>query len=143
MFTKLKIWIFLVLLSAIFIAGYFLQNRNHQPINTDKGESSTLLWFASAADTKSWFSKKYSKYEVFENQIDSLKLYSFYGLKGSGIQRVDAYFYACDSSGCSLLGMKSNTEAKNLSDKATVVISNSKLLIESTNNFKFEFDINK
>jgi hypothetical protein len=143
MSTKLKIFAVLIALAIFLVAGYVIQSSRYFMESSKTNNVEDPLRFSNIGGAKSWFSKKYTTHEFSERKFESITVHSFYGLKGSGIQRVDAYFYGCDAQGCALLGMKSNTEARRLEGNASVEIKNGILTIESKDNFRFTFTLSQ
>jgi hypothetical protein len=137
MFTKLKAVALLICLFVILIFTFMMGRYSKD----DAVGSDEMNSFASPQAAKSWFSNRYRTHEFHEKNMGSYTIYSFYGGKGSGVRRVDAYFYGCGSDGCALIAMKMGTPAGQFNEAATVEVKNSRLTIESKNNFKFEFDV--
>jgi hypothetical protein len=138
MSTKLKAAALLLCLFVILIFTFMVGRYSKD----DAVELDEMNRFASPQVAKLWFSKRYRSHEFHEKNMGSYTIYSFYGGKGSGVRRIDAYFYGCGSAECDLIAMKMGTPAEQFNEAATVEVKNSRLTIESKNNFKFEFDVN-
>ena len=102
--------------------------------------------FASAEKAREWMQKHYKTHQVvekvFADRRKTATLLSMYGLNGSGVIRADAYFLACESEGCSMIGAKMGTETADMQGPASVELVGQNLVIESHGNFRFEYKLN-
>jgi hypothetical protein len=147
MFTELKISRLVTISSTVaFVIGAAISSIYSEITSSEKilrsnNDEAIVSYFLNDEAAKKWFSTKYPQHEFFVKKISNFTIHSFYASKGSGISRVDAFFYECNSSGCNLIGMKANSKAENFKNEADIFEKDSKLLIHSRSNFLFEFDM--
>jgi hypothetical protein len=85
-----------------------------------------------------WFSKEYPAHEMKMHAVKIpgegvFEVYAFYGTRGSGIIRVDGWFYSCTKrSTCDLLAMANLGEARYLKEGAIVTFESPFLIIKSS-----------
>jgi hypothetical protein len=143
MSTKLKLFFSLIGICAVFAIGYFIGLGKAQSHSDKELRNDAAPWFSNINDAKSWVAKNYTEKKFTEKKLPSFTLHSLYGSTGSGIQRVDSYFLACNNNECSLLGTKQHTRSEKMLGEAEITTNNGELIIESKNNFKFVFEIEK
>ena len=105
-------------------------------------ETSAPIFFEDVGSIDSWFSIKYQKYEnVKDEQYPETLIY--YGVKGSGINRVDGWFFSCAKAGrtCSLIFMANFGESRYF--KPAKIAMNKNNLIIRTSDVEIAFKITK
>ncbi|MCX9158591.1 hypothetical protein OPU71_20960 [Niveibacterium sp. 24ML] len=99
------------------------------------------LRFSDVESLTKWMASRYPAHDIQRQQLGPVQVYSAYGGYGSGIARVDSYFYVCEATACQLLGLKLGTLGSEMTEPANVTISGSRLIIESPNNYRFELPL--
>ncbi|WP_146185524.1 hypothetical protein [Acidovorax sp. HMWF029] len=91
--------------------------------------------FKDPDSIRSWFSGAYPSYEIERKKIavgsEFGEIISIYGMRGSGVVRVDGWFYACADKGwCELLLTVPLGEAKEIKSKPLVDYSKDGVVIK-------------
>ena len=94
-------------------------------------ETSAPIFFEDVGSIDSWFSIKYPEILIY------------YGVKGSGINRVDGWFFSCAKAGrtCSLIFMANFGESRYF--KPAKIAMNKNNLIIRTSDVEIAFKITK
>lgn len=98
------------------------------------------MQFRNIELAKNWFSKSYPTYilkkeivKTFTNQ--EIEVFSFYGAKGSGVIRMDGWFYSCfQESICELVAMMDLGESKQQIEFPKMTFKKPNLIINSDGN---------
>ncbi|WP_124458597.1 hypothetical protein [Variovorax sp. KBW07] len=97
---------------------------------------SVPLSFDGTLAAKAWFSKIYPSHEIKRYAVKgpggSSEIYAFYGPRGSGIGRLDVWFYSClKATSCELLAMTSLGRGEDITKDPTVEWEEPYLVIKS------------
>ena len=79
-------------------------------VSTNASAYDAPMEFQGLDAAKAWFAKSYPEYGMRKESVanggkDVGDIYGFYGPRGSGIGRVEAWYYGCDRISCSLFAM--------------------------------------
>ena len=77
---------------------------------TSASAQNAPMEFRNLNAAKAWFSKSYGEYAMRKETVangpkDFGDIYGFYGPRGSGVGRVEAWYYGCDRTSCGLFAM--------------------------------------
>lgn len=94
------------------------------------------LGFESTRSAQAWFSKTYPSHEMMKYAIKAPQggneIYAFYGPRGSGIGRLDVWFYSCiKASACNLFAMTTLGRAEDITQDPSVQWQKPYLIIKS------------
>jgi len=91
--------------------------------------------FKDVNDAKKWFANAYPTYEYRLERVKndtSIQVHAFYGPRGSGVVRVDGWYFDCiDGAGCSLIAMMNLGDAKKMKSPPVIERKNTNLIIKS------------
>jgi hypothetical protein len=94
------------------------------------------LSFENTSAARTWFSKTYSSHEMMKYAIKAPQggneIYAFYGPRGSGIGRLDVWFYSCiKASACNLFAMTTLGRAEDITQDPSIQWQEPYLIIKS------------
>jgi hypothetical protein len=97
------------------------------------------LWFDNSRAATAWFAKLYPSHEMRRHPLKvpgiDAEIYAFYGPRGSGIGRLDGWFYSCvKGASCSLIAMTDLGRSRDIKEDPTVIYEAPYLVIKSGDN---------
>lgn len=90
--------------------------------------------FQNVAAAKAWFGKAYPEFAVRKESVANGgqkvgDIYGFYGPRGSGFGRIEAWYYSCQPSYCGLLAMIKYRSLKSESEEPKLSLESNTLVI--------------